>query len=209
VDGVRQAQIEDVPGIVALQSACFPPPFPPTLHWRPEHIGRHLELFPEGQFVAYCNNLVIGSASSLLISDSRWGVHLPWVETTGGFSFASHEPDGEVLFGADISVHPDWRGRGVGRELYRARFEVVRRQRLKRYGTACRLPGWRSWAESRNLSGLSTNQEDYCGLICSGEISDRTLTPLLKYGLRYVGVAHEHMDDDESGNAAAVLEWTP
>jgi hypothetical protein len=28
-------------------------------------------------------------------------------------------------------------------------------------------------------------------------------------GLRYRGIVEGHMDDDESGDAAAILEWTP
>ena len=209
MDGVRQAQMEDIAGIVVLQQACFPPPFPQSLLWRAEHIERHLEVFPEGQLVAVTGDEVVGSASSLLILEQVWQAHQPWEQTTGGFFFEGHDPAGRTLYGADISVHPNWRGRGVGRELYRTRFEVVRRLRLTRFGTACRLPGWRAWAEARNAAGLPTSQEDYCEEVCLGEAVDSTMTPLLRYGLEYVGVAHGHMEDEESGDAAAILEWTP
>ena len=39
---IRRLQRADVEGVVALQRACFPPPFPEELLWKREHIERHL-----------------------------------------------------------------------------------------------------------------------------------------------------------------------
>jgi ribosomal protein S18 acetylase RimI-like enzyme len=108
---------------VALQRACFPEPFPAELLWRREHLESHLSLFAEGQFAALAEDgSLIGTASSLVISEETWQAHRPWAKTTGGFAFTGHDPDGSTLYGADISVHPDHRGRGVARSLYAARF---------------------------------------------------------------------------------------
>ena len=41
----------------------------------------------------------------------------------GGW-LTSHEPDGDWLYGADIGVHPDYRGRGLAQALYAARQEA-------------------------------------------------------------------------------------
>ncbi len=207
MDGVRQAQIEDVPGIVALQAACFPPPFPASLLWHPEHLIRHLDVFPYGQFVAMGSGEVLGSASSLIVSEDAWCSHGSWEKTTGGFFFDRHDPDGTTLYGADISVHPDWRGRGLARALYEARFGLVRRMGLKRYGTTCRIPGWKQWTYLDPHP--NPMQEAYCEHVVRGRHVDRVLTPLLHIGLRYVGVVYGNMEDEESGNAAAILEWTP
>jgi GNAT superfamily N-acetyltransferase len=125
---------------------------------------------------------------------------LPWEDATGGWELAGHDPLGDTLYGADISVHPDWRGKGVGRALYEARFDLVRRTSLARFGTACRLPGLRA-------SGMSAGR--YCADVAGGLLVDRTLTPLLRYGLEYLGVIEGYMEDPESLDAAAVLEWRP
>jgi GNAT superfamily N-acetyltransferase len=207
VDGVRQVQNGDIEGIVALQSACFPPPFPQELLWRPEHLVRHLEAFPLGQFVFVADGQVVGSASSLLVSEEVWCAHLSWEETTGGFFFTGHDPSGTTLYGADISVHPSFRGRGIARSLYKARFDLVRRLGLKRYGTTCRIPGWREWSVLDPPS--NPLQETYCRQVVLGHHNDRVLTPLLRMGLEYVGVVYGNMEDEESGDAAAILEWTP
>ena len=38
---------------------------------------------------------------------------------------------------------------------------------------------------------------------------DRVLTPLLRYNLTFIETHESYMEDEESGNAAALLEWTP
>lgn len=50
---VRDMLPKDIEGAVALQRDCFPPPFPEELLWQISHLQRHLEIFPEGQFVAF------------------------------------------------------------------------------------------------------------------------------------------------------------
>lgn len=200
----RQMAEADIAGVVGLQRACFPAPFPEELLWNPTHLRRHLDIFPQGQFVAEASGEIIGSASSLIIDEDCWTEHRNWDDTTGGHFLSNHDPTGTTLYGADVSVSPDWRGKGVGRKLYEARFDLVRRQGLTRYGTACRIPDYATW---RIKAGGP--QEEYVDLIIKGEASDRTLTPLLRYGLKVVGIVHGHMQDEESGDAAAILEWTP
>lgn len=190
-----------VAGVVGLQAACFPPPFPAELLWSEAHLLRHMEIFPAGQFVAVRDGAVIGSASSLIIGEESWRAHKPWEETTGGHFLPAHDPMGTTLYGADVSVHPEFRGQGVARALYEARFELVRSLGLTRYGTACRLPGFQA-------SGLA-DQAEYCRQAEKGERTDPTLTPLLRLGCRLVAIARGYMDDPESGDAAAVLEWVP
>ncbi len=197
-------QREHIPGVVALQRACFPPPFPTDLLWKPEHLESHLALFPEGQFVCVDSDQVMGSASSLRISRATWQMHKPWEDTTGGLDLSGHDPEGEVLFGADISVHPSHQGKGIGRALYQARFDLVRRLGLALYGTVCRIPDYAFWEQKAKLS-----PDEYTRMVADGQIPDRTMTPLLKMGLAFERVILDHMEDEESGNAAAVLVWRP
>lgn len=209
---VRTMASADAADAVALQFMCFPPPFPAELLWTEEQLHSHMAIFPEGQWVArlsappgQAEGPLVGTASSLLISESAWLSHRTWDETVGGHHFTRHDPIGDTLFGADISVHPAWRLKGVGRALYRARYDLVKSMNLTRYGTACRLPGFSSWC-AKNLHGTV---EDYCLEVVDDKVKDPSLTPLLSFDLRFLGVIHGHMDDEESGNAAAILEWRP
>lgn len=196
--------VDDITGAVALQRLCFPPPFPEELLWKPEHLLRHLDVFPDGQFVAVAEEAVIGSASGAILREEVWADHRDWDATVGGPFLQNHDPTGTTLYGVDISVAPDWRGRGIGRALYQARFDLVRRLGLRRFGTACRIPDYVAYAERQPMS-----PREYVGLVADGQVTDRTLTPLLRMGLTLVEVVDNHMEDAESGNAAAVLEWRP
>lgn len=116
-----------------------------------------------------------------------------------------HDPSGTTLYGLDISVHPDWRGRGVMRSLYNTRFCLVRSLGLKRYGTAVRMPGFRVY----EVQNPGAQAEDYVQAVVESRVVDRTLTPMLRVGLRPGGVIRNYMEDPESHHSAAVLEWHP
>ena len=192
-------------GVVTLQRDCFPIPFPEELLWNRSHLERHLEIFPEGQFVATQGDHVIASASCTRISEENWTAHSSWAATVGGPYLDNFDPTGSTLYGLDISVHPDYRGQGLGRLLYQARFKLAVSLGMTRYGTACRLPDYQSF--SQRQPGATV--EEYADHVVKGTLQDRTLTPLLRYGLTFLGVIREYMDDDESGNAGALLEWKP
>lgn len=197
---VRPATRADVPGIVRLQKLCFPDPFPEELLWQPKHIESHLRLFAAGQWVAVMGDKVVGSATNMLVERPDWNAHLPWETITGGLHLTNHRARGGVLYGIDISVAPNVRGKGIAKMLYAARFEYVRSNRLWGYGTVCRLPGLLA-------SGLSA--EEYANDVAKGKRIDPTLTPLLKQGLSYRGLIEGYMEDEESLNCGAILEWRP
>ena len=192
----------DVCGAVELQKLAFPPPFSENLHWDPEHLLRHIEIFPEGQWVAEMDGQIVGSCSNALISEKVWQAHASWSATTGGPFIWNHETKGSTLYGLDITVHPDTRRIGIGRAFYNNRYRIVVQRGLARYGTGCRMPDYRTYAECHAPTALST----YAAKVVAGEIVDRTLTPLLRYGLNYLGVIENYMEDVESANAAALLE---
>lgn len=190
----------DIPGAVALQRACFPAPFPEELLWSSGHLQRHLQIFPEGQLVGVLDHHIVASASSTRISDERFQAHESWDLTVGGPFLETFDPCGSTLYGLDISVHPDYRKLGIGRRLYEARFELVRSLPLVRYGTACRLPDFHSYEGPLH---------QYLAEVQSGSRTDRTLSPLLRYGLILVGGIENYMEDEESRDCAALLEWKP
>ncbi len=198
---IRPLLAGDFNAVVALQRLCFPAPFPAELLWKPEHLESHLTRYPEGQFVAVREGQIVGSASALRIPRTRWELHPAWEGTCGDYWFSGHDSTGEVLFAADISVHPEARGLGIARKLYGARMSLVGRNGIALLATACRIPDFRA-------SGLATPQA-YADAVAAGSMTDRTLTPLLRIGMRYRGIVENHMDDEESGHAAAILEWTP
>lgn len=199
---VRLMTDRDVPGAVALQKLAFPPPFSEDLHWDPEHLIKHIESFPAGQFVAEFDGNIVGSCSNTLITEARWQAHENWYQTVGGPELNAFSLTGTTLYGLDITVHPDVRRNGIGRSFYEARFQLVRTLSLSRYGTGCRIPDF-----LQHHGKLSVEQ--YAENVVQGRLVDRTLTPLLHFGLSFVQVIRNYMPDPESANAGVLLEWRP
>jgi GNAT superfamily N-acetyltransferase len=198
---LKKTSESHIPGVVALQRQCFPEPFPIEALWKTEHIQNHIKIFPAGQFVVTKNNEVVASCTNMLVSRESWEAHESWDNSTGGLSLQNHNPAGSVLHGIDISVHPAHRNRGLGKLLYNARFELVKTLSLIKYGTVCRIPDYRD--------SKCPSPDDFIKSVLDNRQSDRTLTPLLKMGLQFKGIIQNYMEDEESGNTGAILEWTP
>ena len=196
---------DDLAAVVALQELAFPAPFDPELLWRKDHLETHLAKFPQGQWVAELNGTVIGRCSNVRLPEGKAKQSRTWDETVGGPFLDAHDPNGAELYGLDISVHPEFRGIGIGRALYAARFDYVRTYQLSHYATACRLPD----LDQALTFGQAKTERAYVELVSDGILTDRTLTPLLKMGLTLKGIKLEYMEDSESRNAAALLEWKP
>lgn len=191
---------EHLNGVVRLQKLAFPAPFDESLLWQRWHLERHLEIFPEGQFVALFGQQVVGSCSNTLISEEHYQAHLCWEETVGGYELSTFTPHGTTLYGLDISVHPAFRRIGIGRTFYTERKKLVKTMNLKRFATACRLPDY-----SRKCEEFA--HDSYVKAVQEGELEDRSLTPLLRYDVQVIEIIRDYMEDPESGNAAALLEW--
>ena len=128
-------QLED------LQRICFP-----TLaddeRFKSRHYVRHMELFGSGQFVALDGDRVIGATTTLRLDFDFDHVCHTFADIIQGGWLTSHQPHGEWLYGADVSVHPSYRGRGLANALYAARQEVVWKLGLKGQVTAGMMPGY-------------------------------------------------------------------
>src|ERR1700712_469528 len=66
-----------------------------------KHYLRHLEVFPEGQFVITDNGGVIGMTSTMRSSIEQVEGHHTFKETFAGGWMTNHEPNGDWLYGLD------------------------------------------------------------------------------------------------------------
>ena len=162
----------------------------------------HHQRFQEGQHVACLDGEVVASSSALIISESAWKEHQTWDDACGGLDFSNHDPCGTTLFAADISVHPNFRCKGIAKRLYSMRVSLSKDLKLQRLGTVCRLPGL-SLARSQNQVPYAMS---YALFVNRGEIKDVTLTPLLKLGYALKGIKKNYLEDPESCDCGAILE---
>ncbi|PYZ91609.1 GNAT family N-acetyltransferase [Salipaludibacillus keqinensis] len=196
---VRPYTSTDYNDLLHIQKEAFPPPFPAELWWSLEQIHAHVETFPEGAMLALWNGKVAGSATSLITtfdsSDHSWEDI-----ADQGYIRQTHEPNGDTLYGIDICVRPDFRGKGIAKALYEARKQLVIDLGLDRYIAGCRIPGYYRFADK-----LTVGQ--YVDRVVSGELKDLVLSFMLGQGLTPVQIIPNYVDDNESLNYAVMVEW--
>ncbi|MGH9334333.1 MAG: GNAT family N-acetyltransferase, partial [Vicinamibacteria bacterium] len=127
---VSSTRTEHAEPLEELQRLCFP-----TLddreRFKASHYLKHIELFPEGQFVALDGEKVVGMTSTIRLDFDFEHTGHRFADIIEGGWLTSHEPAGSWLYGADIGTHPDYRRRGIARGLYAARHDTVRRLSLE------------------------------------------------------------------------------
>lgn len=197
---IRSYTRADIPQLIEVQRECFPPPYPEDQLWKPEQLESHIERFPEGALCAEIDGVIAGSSTSLIIQFDPDHPHHTWEEVADGGYIRTHNPAGDSLYGIDMAVRPAYRGRGVAKRMYQARFDLVRRLGLKRFLAAGRMPGYHRYASAMS-------PEEYAARVVAGELVDPVLTPQLRAGLRPVTVIREYIQDEESRNCALLLEW--
>jgi GNAT superfamily N-acetyltransferase len=195
---VRQMQPSDFAGVIALSRAVYPE----SPSWTEGQLASHLEVFPEGQLVAEADGRLVGFAASLVVLWDDYSMDTSWRDFTDNGWFRNHDPErGRTLYGAEVMVHPDWQGRGVGKRLYEARRELCQRLGLLRIRAGARLAGYHRHADT-------LSPEQYTHRVVSGALSDPTLSFQLARDFVVIGVARHYLrHDPESLGHAAVIEW--
>jgi GNAT superfamily N-acetyltransferase len=198
---VRNTISEDISKIVDLQKESFPYLARYGNIWRPEELESHIKIFPQGQFVAVePDGTVVGSASSLIVAPNPKYAEHTWIEITANGIFTNHNPNGDSLYGADISTHPKFRHEGIGKMLYDARKELTIRLNLPRMIGGGRLFNYCEYADK--MSAL-----EYAQRVIKGELRDPVLSFELDNGFKFIKILPNYLNDIRSLNYASFIEW--
>ncbi len=197
---VRNTVIDDFAGIVRICHQVYPGSPP----WSVELLHSHLSVFPEGQFVAVERSTgeIVGMAASLIVLWDDYSMETSWRDFTSHGTFRNHDPEhGRTLYGAEAMVHPAMQGRGIGKQLYRARRELTERLGLLRIRAGARLRGYHRYASAMDA-------ESYVRAVIAGQLTDPTLSFQLRQGFHVLAVVRGYLRyDPESLGHAAVIEW--
>lgn len=170
----------------------------------PQAVKAQLERFPEGQFVAlYQENgvdTVVGIASTMRLYRPPTEHPLSWMDAIGSMGIANHIPDGEWLYGVEMSVRPAFRKRGIGTALYQARFDLVKRLNLRGWYAGGMLMGYERYEEA--LTPLEYGQK-----VIAREIIDPTVTMQMNRGFEGREVIENYLDEPDAGDAAVLIVW--
>jgi len=164
-----------------------------------KHYLKHLEIFPEGQFVITDNGKVVGMTSTMRSDLDLNNLQHSFKETFAGGWMTNHNPEGQWLYGLDVGVHPDYRGKGLARLLYRARQNIARQLGLKGQITVGMMSGYGK--VSHLMSG-----EAYYGELIEGLRTDPTLTPQMKIGFEPIALILDYLNDPVCGNFGVFIK---
>ncbi|MEP7294232.1 MAG: GNAT family N-acetyltransferase, partial [Chloroflexota bacterium] len=163
-------QAEYFDGLETLQRLVFAH-IPAEEAFTAAQYAEHVRYFPDGQLTALAvseqGEMVVGT-TTMLTNETFAGEHPYYFDFIGKGTLATHDPSGEWLYGIDVGVHPDFRRMGIGKGLYDARRDLVRRLNLRGELVAGLLPGYPRYRTEMSV-------EDYAQRVVAGELRDPTL----------------------------------
>jgi predicted amidohydrolase/GNAT superfamily N-acetyltransferase len=196
---IEKLSVDDYQQMLAAMKAAYPNW--QGSYWGINAISNLIRQFPEGQLVLKADGKVIGCALSIVVDYERYGDEHTYRQITGNYTFSTHDPNGDVLYGIEIFIHPDFRGLRLGRRLYDERKDIAERLNLRAIVFGGRIPQYHKYAEE-----LTPKQ--YIEKVRNKEIYDPVLTFQLSNDFHVKKVLKNYMpDDQQSKEFATLLEW--
>lgn len=197
--GLRNLLIDDYKELKRSMIDAYPEM--ENAYWPESQIEKLLQIFPEGQLVILVDDKVVGSALSLIVDEDLIDKNHTYRQITGDFTFSTHNKKGDILYGIDVFIHPDYRGLRLGRRLYDARKALCEQLNLKSIVFAGRIPNYSKY--SNDLTPKA-----YIEKIKRKELYDPVLSFQLSNDFHEVRVIQNYLEDDKSSKEFAVLlEW--
>lgn len=162
-----------------------------------------IKTFPEGTLVAVIGNKVVAVVATEIINYNPEKKTLNWYEITdNGYIKKTHNPKGDSLYGVDLSVHPSFQNKGIGKKLMVAVGKLAIKYNLKRGFLGARIPNYYKYAHKIKV-------EDYVKITeKGGEIPpDPELMFYQQLGLKMVKVIPNYFNDPESLNYGVLFVW--
>jgi len=202
---IRPAALADINQMEAVQRETYPD-FDPEHHedtLTAAHFRKHLEIFPEGQFVALdsATNRVVGLTSGMRLAfDPAVPFLKSWLDITGSGYLTTHDPQGEWMYGVESCVHPAYQGQGVGSRLMDARFDVARRLNLRGLVAGSVIMDYHRVAKTMS-------PENYLAEVIAGKRFDTNLSKQLGKGFQAHNLIPNYVSDALSCGWGVAIVW--
>jgi GNAT superfamily N-acetyltransferase len=159
---------------------------------------RHMEIFPEGQFVALEARRVVGLTASMRIPfDPVHPFIDPWFETISDGWLSRHDATADWMYGVESCVHPAYQSRGVGGKLMQARFDVAQ---------ALNLCGMVAGSDIMDYPKVAdrVSPEAYLRGVIDGTYFDNNLSKQLRKGFQASALIPDYLGEGAWG---VVIVW--
>lgn len=170
-------------------------------YWEKTQIAKLIQLFPEGQVVVKVNNQLAGCAFSIIVDYKKYGDRHTYAQVTGDYTFDTHDPKGDVLYGIDVFIKKEFRGLRLGRRLYDYRKDLCEKLNLKSIVFGGRMPKYHLYADKYT-------PREYIHQVSKKEIDDPVLNFQISNHFRAARILKHYLDgDDDSNEYAVLMKW--
>ncbi|MDP4276830.1 MAG: bifunctional GNAT family N-acetyltransferase/carbon-nitrogen hydrolase family protein, partial [Bacteroidota bacterium] len=147
------------------------------------------------------DNKIVGCALSIIVDYDKVKNDHTYDSVTGHETFDTHNPKGNILYGIEVFVHPDYRGLRLARRMYDYRKELCEELNLKAIMFGGRIPNYHKYSDE-------LRPKEYIQKVSKKEIYDPVLTFQLSNDFHVRKVMTNYLpNDEESKHYACLLQW--
>ena len=173
----------------------------PESAWERDEIQHLIDCFPEGQIAIHIDGQLAGCALSIIVDYGKFGDDHTYGQITGDYTFSTHTEEGNILYGIDVFVAPEFRGLRLGRRMYDYRKELCEKLNLEGIVFGGRLPKYHKYAEELSV-------KEYIQKVKLREINDPVLNFQFSNDFYVKRVLKNYLPGDtDSKEYAALLMW--
>lgn len=202
---IRNARKEDLDSVLLVEEEAWPEEAraPRT------KFEERLKTFPEGFFVAFLNDKIVGATTSQIINYDPKNPPNSWTEITAdGHISRTNNPKGNCIYVVSLGVSPNSRingkSPGIGTKLLEQQKNLTKELNLNYLVLSSRVPGYDLYYRQNKEIPIdiyiSLNRDDKLPV-------DKELRFYQRLGLRPVKICPNTMDDKESRNYGVIMEW--
>ena len=119
---IRNLQIEDYDQLAQSFTRVYSDGS--DVFWTHKQIEKLIRIFPEGQIVTVVDEKIVGCALSIIVNYDDVKNDHTYAQVTGKETFNTHNPKGNILYGIEVFIHPQYRGLRLARRMYEYRKEI-------------------------------------------------------------------------------------
>jgi len=211
---IRQARVDDIEAILSVEKKAWPE----NLRASREMYESRLGTFPQGTLVAEGEGKIEGVVVVQIVNFRSVSDVCSWNEATDyGYIRKSHDPQGNTLYGVNLSVSPQTQSR-VAVALLEAVGKLAIRYNLKQIVLGGRIPSFarylKHYCQKNGVSVISDKKrdkiaEDYIQATNRrGNSLDPQITFYQKVGMKIIKLLPNYFEDPASLNYGILLLWT-
>ncbi|WP_160136948.1 carbon-nitrogen hydrolase family protein [Chryseobacterium sp. c4a] len=195
----RPLTVQDYEELAATMKRAYPQMSESI--WSKKSIEKLTRMFPDGQICITVDGKLAAVALSIIVNYDEFGDDHTYSDITGNYTFNTHTSKGNVLYGIEVFVDPEFRELRLGRRLYDARKELCELLNLKSIILGGRIPNYHK--HSHELS-----PREYIRRVRDKEIYDPVLSFQLSNNFLPIRVLKKYLPEDEASKENAVLlQW--